>query len=80
MGGNFLQYHDFAKKRDLNQLPTVFYLHSQSGNRTEGLFLEQFCAFNGYGLVLIDFLGCGLSDGKYVSIYSYIFVGNLRSL
>jgi esterase/lipase len=46
----------------------IVYLHSHSGCRLEGLFLRDYCALHGYHLCLFDFAGCGLSDGKYVSL------------
>ena len=60
-------FDDLAK--DLKNIPTVIYLHSQSGSRLEGLFLLDFCAENGYALCLFDFLGCGLSQGDYVKFF-----------
>jgi alpha-beta hydrolase superfamily lysophospholipase len=48
--------------------PCVVYCHSQSGNRIEGLFLQEFCIENGYGLCLFDFNGCGKSQGDYVTL------------
>jgi hypothetical protein len=49
----------------------VVYLHSQSGCRLEGLFLRELCAAENYYLCCFDFSGCGLSDGKYVSLGHY---------
>jgi len=34
--------------KNLNNIPTLIYLHSQSGSRMEGLFLLDFCAENNY--------------------------------
>lgn len=51
-----------------NMKTCVIYLHSQSGNRIEGLFLREYCASNNYYLLLFDFSGCGLSEGDYVSL------------
>ena len=61
-------FDDLAK--DLKNIPTVIYLHSQSGSRLEGLFLLEFCAEHGYALCLFDFLGCGQSDGEYVTFFA----------
>ena len=69
VSGNFFEYHKYSKKRDLSHIPTVVYLHSQGGNRLEGLFLEEYCSDNGYALCLMDFLGCGVSDGEYVHFF-----------
>ena len=44
------------------------YCHSQSGNRIEGLFLQEWCIENSYGLCLFDFNGCGKSGGEYVTL------------
>ena len=49
----------------------VIYLHSQSGNRIEGLFLREYCTRNNFYLLLFDFSGCGLSEGQYVSLGHY---------
>ena len=49
----------------------VVYLHSQSGNRVEGLFLREYCAKNGFYLLLFDFSGCGVSEGQFVSLGHY---------
>ena len=46
----------------------VVYLHSQSGNRIEGLFLTEYCAKSNFYLLLFDFSGCGVSEGQYVSL------------
>lgn len=49
----------------------IVYLHSQSGCRLESLFLREFCATHNYYLCSFDFSGCGLSEGKYVSLGHY---------
>lgn len=46
----------------------LIYLHSQTGNRVEGLFLRDFCAQNNIFLCVFDFSACGLSQGKYISL------------
>ena len=51
-----------------NRRTCLMYLHSQSGCRLEGVFLREFCAENNYYLCCFDFSGCGLSEGKYVSL------------
>ena len=48
--------------------PCVIYAHSQSGNKLEGLFLLEWCASQGYGLCVFDFLGCGKAGGLYVTL------------
>lgn len=48
--------------------PCLVYCHSQSGNRIEGLFLQEWCIENNYGLCLFDFNGCGKSEGEYVTL------------
>lgn len=52
----------------LEKKPCLIYLHSQTGNRLEGLFLLNQCAKRRIALLLFDFAGCGLSDGEYVSL------------
>ena len=49
-------------------VPCVVYCHSQSGNRIEGSFLQEWCIENNYGLCLFDFNGCGKSGGEYVTL------------
>ncbi len=48
--------------------PCVIYCHSQSGNRVEGMFLQEFCIENGYGLCVFDFNSCGKSEGEFVTL------------
>lgn len=48
--------------------PCLVYCHSQSGNRIEGLFLQEWCIENSYGLCLFDFNGCGKSQGEFVTL------------
>ena len=48
--------------------PCLVYCHSQSGNRIEGLFLQEWCIENSYGLCLFDFNGCGKSGGEFVTL------------
>ncbi len=48
--------------------PVVVYCHSQSGNRIEGMFLQNFCIQNRYGLCVWDFNSCGKSEGEYVTL------------
>lgn len=48
--------------------PCLVYCHSQSGNRIEGLFLQEWCVENNYGLCLFDFNGCGKSQGEFVTL------------
>lgn len=48
--------------------PCCIYLHSQSGNKIEGLGILDFCIENGYGLCVFDFSGCGKSDGEYSTL------------
>lgn len=54
--------------RDTKQMPCVVYLHSQGGCRLEGKFLIERCLSQGISLCLFDFLGCGRSEGQYVSL------------
>lgn len=54
-------------KLKLNR-PCCIYLHSQSGNKIEGLNILDFCIENGYGLCVFDFSGCGKSEGEYSTL------------
>jgi len=58
---------DKMQEAKLNS-PCVIYCHSQSGNKIEGMFLQEFCIQNGYGLLVFDFNACGQSEGEYVSL------------
>jgi pimeloyl-ACP methyl ester carboxylesterase len=48
-------------------LPTLIYLHSHSGCRTEGAHLVDLFAPD-FGVCLFDFSGCGKSEGQYVTL------------
>ena len=54
-------------KLKLNR-PCCIYLHSQSGNKIEGLGILDFCIENGMGLCVFDFSGCGKSEGEYSTL------------
>ena len=54
-------------KLKLNR-PCCIYLHSQSGNKIEGLGILDFCIENGVGLCVFDFSGCGKSEGEYSTL------------
>lgn len=62
--GSYIRNHEAL----LLDCPCLVYCHSQSGNRIEGLFLQEWCIENGYGLCLFDFDGCGKSQGEYVTL------------
>ena len=44
------------------------YCHSQASCKLEGIRLLEYCAEQGYNLLLWDFAGCGKSEGKYISL------------
>lgn len=46
--------------------PVVIYLHGNSSSRLEGLSLLPFLLPIGVAVILMDFAGCGLSEGKYL--------------
>lgn len=48
--------------------PCVVYCHSQSGNRTEGMQLLEYCGAKSMSLLVFDFAACGMSEGEYVSL------------
>ena len=50
------------------EMPVVLYLHGNSSSRLEGLNnLEVLLKYN-INLFVIDFPGCGLSEGEYISL------------
>jgi pimeloyl-ACP methyl ester carboxylesterase len=46
----------------------VIYLHGNSSSRIEGLNLISVLLPYDISLVLIDFAGCGMSEGEYISL------------
>ena len=56
------------KYRPTFEMPVVLYLHGNSSSRLEGLNnLEVLLKYN-INLFVIDFPGCGLSEGEYISL------------
>lgn len=51
--------------------PCVIYLHGNSSSRIEGLSLIEFLIPFDISLILIDFAGCGISEGDYISLGYY---------
>ena len=48
--------------------PCVLYLHGNSSSRVEGISLVEYLIPFDISLVLMDFAGCGLSSGEYISL------------
>ena len=49
-------------------MPVVLYLHGNSSSRLEGLNNLQVLLNSNINLFVIDFPGCGLSEGEYISL------------
>ena len=49
-------------------MPVVLYLHGNSSSRIEGLQMCETLLKNNINLFVFDFAGCGLSEGKYISL------------
>ena len=56
------------KYRPSFEMPIVLYLHGNSSSRIEGLSILRELLKRNINLFLIDFPGCGLSEGKYISL------------
>ena len=50
------------------EMPVVLYLHGNSSSRLEGLNNIEILLKNNINLFVIDFPGCGLSEGEYISL------------
>jgi esterase/lipase len=71
----FIPYDPDKHENDIEKLsklklnrPCCIYLHSQSGNKIEGLSILDFCIESGTGLCVFDFSGCGKSEGEYSTL------------
>jgi hypothetical protein len=49
-------------------VPCVVYCHGNSGNRCEGVEVMAALLVEGMAVFTFDFLGCGQSDGDYVTL------------
>lgn len=49
-------------------MPVVIYLHGNSSSRLEGLKAAPELLKRDINLFVIDFAGCGLSEGEYISL------------
>ena len=56
------------KYRPTFEMPVVLYLHGNSSSRLEGLNNLEVLLKNNINLFVIDFPGCGLSEGEYISL------------
>ena len=56
------------KCRPTFEMPVVLYLHGNSSSRLEGLNNLEVLLKNNINLFVIDFPGCGLSEGEYISL------------
>lgn len=48
--------------------PCIIYLHGNSSSRLEGLPLLETCLPFGISFLVMDFSGCGISEGEYISM------------
>ena len=49
-------------------MPVVLYLHGNSSSRLEGINMLKVLLKNNINLFVVDFPGCGLSEGEYISL------------
>ena len=54
--------------RPQDEMPLVLYLHGNSSSRLEGMRMTEELLKRDINLFLIDFPGCGLSGGEYISL------------
>ena len=50
------------------EMPVVLYLHGNASSRIEGLNMTATLLSRNINLFVIDFPGCGLSEGEYISL------------
>ena len=50
------------------EMPVVLYLHGNSSSRLEGLNIAEHLLKRDINLFVVDFAGCGLSEGEYISL------------
>ena len=58
----------FKECRPSIEMPVVLYLHGNSSSRIEGLNIAGELLKRDINLFVIDFAGCGLSEGEYISL------------
>jgi len=58
----------FQESRPSIEMPVVLYLHGNSSSRIEGLNMAGELLKRDINLFVIDFVGCGLSEGEYISL------------
>ena len=63
---SFLEYE--LESRETYLMPVVIYLHGNSSSRIEGLRNAPELLKNGINIVMFDFVGCGQSEGEYISL------------
>jgi pimeloyl-ACP methyl ester carboxylesterase len=49
-------------------MPVVIYLHGNSSSRLEGLKIAPELLKRDINLFVLDFAGCGLSEGEFISL------------
>ena len=63
---SFIEPMDFCRPNI--EMPVVLYLHGNSSSRIEALNTAEVLLKQNINLFCIDFPGCGLSEGKYISL------------
>ncbi|KAF0698506.1 Aste57867_10873 [Aphanomyces stellatus] len=64
-------WHPSAADRPAAALPCLIYLHGNSSCRLEALSILRCVLTTGATVVAIDCIGCGLSDGEYITLGYY---------
>ena len=63
---SFFEPDDFCRPRKI--MPVVLYLHGNSSSRMEGIYMIKELIKRDINLFVVDFPGCGLSEGEYISL------------
>jgi dipeptidyl aminopeptidase/acylaminoacyl peptidase len=58
----------FKEYRTSKEMPVVLYLHGNSSSRIEGLNMAAELLKRDINLFVLDFAGCGMSEGEYISL------------
>ena len=63
---SFFEPEELYRPRKI--MPVVLYLHGNSSSRLEGIRIIKDLLKNDINLFVVDFPGCGLSEGEYISL------------
>ena len=63
---SFFEPEEMYRPRKI--MPVVLYLHGNSSSRMEGIYMIKELIKRDINLFVVDFPGCGLSEGEYISL------------